>query len=114
MAYGRTARFEPLREVAFGAIGAGYAAVGSVTTDYTRIVWIKNGTDKDVFYSDDGVTNKKRIYAGSLEVIDISSNKVRDDGLFLPKNSLFYIKHTGAAPTSGQISIEVMYASGGV
>lgn len=114
MAYGRTARFEPIREVAFGAIGAGYTAVGTLTTDYTRLFTVTNATNQDVYISLDGVTDHLRVVTGSSKVFDVSSNKVRDDGLFLPRGTIFYIRRAGAAPGSGQVSIEVMYASGGV
>jgi hypothetical protein len=114
MAYGRTARFEPVRELAFGSIVAGYTAVGTLATDYPRIIWIKNSTDTDLYFSTDGVTNMKRIIAGSLEVIDITTNKVRDDGLFLPKGTVFYVKRASGAPSSGVFVVEVLYASGGV
>jgi hypothetical protein len=114
MAYGRNARFEPIREVAFGAIGAGYSAVGTLTTDYARVLWVKNSTDTDLYFSTDGVTDMKRIFSGTMEVIDITTNKVRDDGLFLPKGTVFYVKRTAGAPSTGFFVVEVLYASGGV
>lgn len=114
MAYGRNAKFEPVREIAFGAIGVAYGAVGTLTTDYTRVLTIKNTTDKDVYFSMDGVTNHKRIISGTAEVIDITTNKVRDDGMFIAKGTVFYVKQASGAPTSGRIVVEVMYAAGGV
>jgi len=110
MAYGRAARFEPLREVAFGAITANYTAVGTLTTDFTRLFTISNATDVDVYISFDGVTNHLRVVTGTAKVYDITSNKVRDDGLFIPKGTVFSIKRVAGAPSSGQVSIEVMYA----
>lgn len=114
MAYGRVARFEPIREAAFGAIGAGYTAIGTLTTDYTRLFSIQNSTNQDIYISLDGVTDHIRVATGSAKVFDISANKVRDDGLFIPKGTVFYVKRAGAAPTSGSVSIEVLYAAGGV
>ena len=114
MAYGRVARFEPIREIAFGAIGAAYSAVGTLTTDYTRLFSITNTTDADVYISFDGVDNHLRVITGSAKVYDISTNKVRDDGLFIPKGTVFYVKRAAGAPGSGLVAIEVMYASGGV
>jgi len=113
MAYGRVAKFEPIREAAFGAIGAGYSAVGTLTTDYTRIITFTNETDVDVYISFDGVTNHLRVVSGSSKVFDITTNKVRDDGLFIPKGTIFYVKRVAGAPSAGVVSIEVMYAAGG-
>ena len=114
MAYGRVARFEPIRELAFGGIVAGYSAVGTLTTDYTRIFSVTNTTDTDVYISLDGVTDHMRIISGSAKIIDISANKVRDDGLFLPKGTVFYVKRAAGAPSAGLVAVEVLYASGGV
>lgn len=114
MAYGRVARFEPIRELGPGAIGAAYLPVGTLTIDYPRIIWIKNSTDVDLYFSVDGVTDMKRIMSRSLEVIDITTNKVRDDGLFLPKGTIFYVRRAGGPPTTGVFVVEVLYSSGGV
>jgi hypothetical protein len=114
MAYGRVAKFEPIREVAFGAIGAGYTAIGTLTTDYTRLVTFSNSTDQDVYISLDAIHNQLRVFRGSSKVFDISANKIRDDGLFLPKGTVFYIKQASGVPTTGLVAVEVMYAAGGV
>jgi hypothetical protein len=114
MAYGRVARFEPIREIGPGAIGAAYLPVGGQTLDYTRLFTLTNETDVDVYISLDGVTDQLRVVSGSSKVFDVSTNKVRDDGLFLPKGTIFYIRRVGAVATTGSFSIEVMYASGGV
>lgn len=114
MAYGRNARFEPIREVDFGSIGAAYSDVGTLTTDYTRLFSITNTTDVDLYFSLDGATDHIRVVSGSAKVYDITTNKVRDDGMFLPKGTVFSVKRADGAPSSGLVSIEVMYASGGV
>jgi hypothetical protein len=114
MAYGRVAKFDPIRELAAGAIGAGYLPVGTLTLDYPRIIWLKNSTNADIYFSTDGVRDMKRIIAGSLEVIDITTNKVRDDGLFLSKGTVFYVRRAAAAPTTGFFVVEVLYAGGGI
>jgi len=113
MAYGRVAKFEELKSLAFGSITGAYAAVGTATTDYTRIVTFTNTTNQAVYISLDGTTNQLYLPSGVIKVIDISANKVRDDGLFIPKGTVFYTKHTGSAPTSGAVYIEVLYAGGG-
>jgi len=114
MAYGRRVAFEPIRTAAFGAIGAAYAAVGTATTDYTRIVSFFNDTDADVYASIDGVNDHVRINAGCAQVFDLTANRENDDGLFLSENTTFYAKRVAGAPTTGSFWIQVMVASGGV
>lgn len=114
MAYGRVAKFDELRTVAFGGIGAAYAAVGAATTDYTRLVSFFNSTDADVTVSLDGVTDHIRVASGSGQVFDIATNRVKDDGLFIPEGTTFYVKRSVGAPTTGNFWIQVLKATGGV
>lgn len=113
MAYGTRAAFEAVREIASGSITASYAALGSVLTDHARIIRFVNSTDKDMYISTDGSTNMLRIATNSYLILDFSANKVRDDGLFIPLGTQFYIKYQ-AAPGSGNFWCEVVYAQGGV
>ena len=114
MSYGRNAKFEEIREIAFGSIGAGYTAVGAKTTDYTRLFTITNETNEAVYVSFNGIVDHLRLVSGETKMFNLTANKVRDDGLFLPKGTLFYVKDGGSAPISGLVAIEVMYASGGI
>jgi len=108
MAYKNRATIETVRSLAFGGIGAAYAAVGAITTVPTRILYAVNATDKDLWISDDGTNNKFFIPTGSFILIDLTANKVRDDGFFLPEQTYWYAKHAGAAPTSGSIYITLI------
>jgi hypothetical protein len=114
MTYGRRCSFEAVREAAFGAIGAAYATIGGVTTDYTRIISIFNSTDADVYISLDGVTNHLRVASGTGQVLDLTANKVRDDGLFIKLGTQFYQKRAGGAPSVGNVWIQTVSATGGV
>jgi len=114
MAYGIRVDFEAVRELAFGGIGANYAAVGTATLDYTRLLGVYNSTNEDVYISLDGVTNHMRIAAGTGQIYDLTANKVRDDGLFIKKGTVFYAKRVAGAPASGAVWIQVMAAAGGV
>lgn len=114
MAYGTRAGFEPLREVAFGAIGSSYAAVGPAATGHIRLLNMVSSANTDVYVSFDGVTDHIRLYAGSFQLFDFTTNKVRDDGLFLPVGTVFYVKYA-SAPSSGSVWFEVITAvAGGV
>lgn len=114
MAYGKRVAFEAVREVAFGGIGAAYAALGAATIDNTRIITFHNTTDADVYITMDLTIDQLRIAAGSDEVYDFTANKVRDDGFLLEKNTTFYVKHAGVAPTTGNVWIHSIYAEGGI
>lgn len=114
MSYGRIARWEPLREIAFGAIGAAFTPVGTATVDCTRLIGIKNTTDKDVYISFDGVDSHIRSIAGSGDVRDVSTNKVQNEPLMIPRGTVISVKRAAGAPTIGLVSIELMFADGGV
>ena len=114
MAYGTKATFEALRSAAFGAIGAGYTAIGAATSDYARIVGFYNSTDTDVLISLDGVTDHIRLATGSGQIFDMTSNKVKDDGLFIPIGTSFYVRRGAGAPSSGNVWVEVVAAAGGM
>jgi hypothetical protein len=114
MAYGTRVRFEELRQLAFGAIGAAYVACGGATGDHTRLFTIHNMTDVDLYVSLDGSTTQLRVVSGEARVLDLTANKVRDDGLFVPQGTTFWVKAVAGAPSSGAFWIEVMYADGGI
>jgi len=111
MAYGRRVQFEAVREVAFGGIGAAYAALGAAITDNARLIGITNTTDAEVYISFDGVNNHLRVAAGSFKLYDLTANKVRDDGYFLATGTIIYQTRVAGAPTSGALWAEVITAT---
>jgi hypothetical protein len=113
MAYGTKAAFEPVREIAFGGIGAAYAVLGGITTDYIRGFAINNSTDVEVYISFDGVANHIRLAANSFKLFDVTTNNVHSDGYFLPLRTQFYIKRVSGAPTLGNVWIETLIGQGG-
>ena len=113
MAYGTRAVFEPIREIAFGSITGSYQPVGSGTMDHARIVRIVNNMNTQMYVSLDGVNDHIRLAANSFILLDFSSNKIRNDGLFLPVGTFFFVKQVNP-PVSGSLWIEVIYAQGGV
>lgn len=113
MAYGTRAAYEPIRELAFGSITASYQAVGNAISDHARIVRFVNTMDKAIYISLDGTTNEDIVPANGYVLYDFSTNRIRDDGLFLPLGTTFYAKQV-AAPASGSLYIVVIHAQGGV
>lgn len=111
MTYGIHASFDTLREVTSGSITASYTTVGTALTHEARMIQIVNSTDKAVYLSLDGTNNYLRVASGSTQALDFCTNRVRDDGFFLPLGTQFYVKRTEAgAPGSGSIAIQVIYA----
>lgn len=113
MAFGTRGGFEILRSVAFGSITNTYAALGTATLGHVRIFSIYNATNADILVSFDGVHDHIRLFTASFQLFDFSTNKIRDDGFFLPLGTIFYIKYASAAPTSGNLWIEVVSATAG-
>lgn len=114
MAYGTRVAFQPVREVTFGSISGTFASVGTPLTDHTRVIGLNNSTNAELYISFDGVTNHLRMAANSFKLYDLSANKVRDDGLFLPIGTQIYVKQVSSAPNSGAVWAEAMNADGGL
>lgn len=113
MAFGTRIAVEALRSVAFGSVTSSYAALGDPTSDAIRLVAFNNGTNQNILVSLDGVTNHFRIVGNGFKLLDLTTNRVRDDGLFIAKGTTFYIKDEGSSPSSGSFWIEAIYSQGG-
>lgn len=113
MAQGIRVTFDAVREAAYGSIGASYAAVGSATTDYVRLVSMNNGTNAEVYVSLNNSTNHFRVVANGFKLLDLTANKQSNAQLYLEKGTTFSVKHVSGAPTSGTFWVETMSAEGG-
>ena len=113
MAYGTRVGIEAVKELAFGSISGTYAAVGVPTAEHVRIMSFQNGCDQALYISFDGSTDQLRIAANSFKLIDLSSNKVRDDGMFLGVGTQIYVKEVSSSVASGTFWVETFYAEGG-
>jgi hypothetical protein len=113
MAYGSRVGVEALRTVAFGSVTASYVAVGSATAESIRLVAFNNATNQSLLISLDGSTDHFRVVGNGFKLLDLTANKTNDEGLFIAKETKFYLKHEGTAPTSGNFWIEAIYAAGG-
>lgn len=111
MAYGRRVGFEAVREVAFGGIGAAYAALGAALADNARIIAISNATDAEVYISFDGINDHLRLATNTFKLLDLTTNKVRDDGYFLATGTIIYQRRVAGAPTTGALWAEVIIAT---
>ena len=114
MAYGTRVKFAPVREIAFGSISGTYSTVGTPLAEHVRLISFQNGCDQALYISFDGVNDHLRIATNSFKLLDLSANKVRDDGLFLAVGTQIYVKEVSASVASGDFWAEVLYAEGGV
>jgi|SRR6267378_1631227 len=114
MAYGTRAKFDPVREVAFGGISGTYAAIGTPLTDHARIVRFVNSSNVEVYISLDAISDNIRLAASSFVLYDFSTNRIQDDGLFVSVGTQFYVKQVAGAPASGSVWCEVVSGTGGV
>jgi len=111
MAYPQRFRAEAIREVAFGAVTALLAAVGNPTTNPGRLVRFVNDTDADIYFSLDGANNHFRLPPNSFVLYDVSTNQTKKENYLIPEGQVFYIAHTGVAPTTGNCWIEFLTAT---
>ena len=105
--------YDDLRTLAFGGIGAAYAAVGTAFTNPVRLIKVTNSTNQDLLISFDGVSDKDISPAQSQYVYDYGSNKADAGGLMeQPIGNRVYVKRAGLVdPTSGTVYVTVIYAA---
>lgn len=113
MGYGTRAIVDTIREIASGNVSGSYAAVGTPLADHVRLICFNNGMDQDLYISLDGTNDNFRIASNGFKLLDISANKIRDDGLFFPIGTQIYVKEVSASVSSGDFWVEVIYADGG-
>ena len=99
---------DDLRTIAFGAVGAGYTAIGN-SSDYPIVQFIvQNFTDVDLLFSIDGINDKFRLPADGFWNCDVAANKQGDKSAALPVGTTFYVKQDGV-PASGSVDVVLCY-----
>jgi len=105
--------FDTLRSLAFGSISGTYAAVGTPLTVQGRIICFTNKTQGDMIFSTDSTnaTGQIIVPANSFKLYDFVANLIpgKDDSFVVAEATQFYVKQV-AAPVSGSVYIEVIYA----
>lgn len=102
--------FEPLRSLAFGAIGAGYMGIGTAIEHPARQIKIDNLTDASLYFSINGIDDHFVLPADGFLILDITANQTMvGAGFFLGQGSRLYVKQLGV-PTQGAVYFSVIYA----
>lgn len=110
MALGKQLRAQPVRTLAAGSVGASYTAIGVPNDKPDGILQFQNLTDASVMFSFDGVNDHFPLAANSFFVLDVSTNKAVQDGMYLSIGTQFYVKRIGV-PSTGSIYISLYYGN---
>lgn len=103
---------DALRSSAFGAIGAGYTAIGAVFLNPIRIISFKNLTNQTLIFSYDGVTDHEILPSESGLVLDFTANSAYGAFPFIASGTTVFVKHNGVAPTAGEAAVSAYYCIG--
>lgn len=105
------AKFEPIREAAFGSITGTFTQVGSVIAPAVRHCIIQNFTNQtlDFSISQAGTEHHFSLASSVAYVFDITTNRVTDDGFFIGSGQYLWVRHRGVAPTSGMVQFTTVY-----
>jgi len=113
MGYGIRAFPEVLRELAASSLTNNYQAIGTPFGDSARVVSFANSTPLDIYVSLDGVNDHFRIAANGFFLLDVSANKVRDDGLFIAEGTQVWAKFVSSTTSTGDFWVTVIVGQGG-
>ena len=101
---------EVLRSLGHESILETYVAIGTPSAYAARIVFVQNLTDVALLFSFDGTNNHFILPASGFLLLDITSNKSDESGLFLAADESLYVKQSGD-PTTGSVYLSLF--SGG-
>lgn len=107
----KIAQWDVLRSVNYTSISGTYVAIGTPISYPARLPTITNLTDANMIFSDDGINDKFIVPANSGRIIDIGANRTNLSGsLDAPRYTRFYVRQESAAPTTGNVYLDMMYA----
>lgn len=102
---GNSIKDEPIREIDVGSLTTSYQPLGAVFTRDCFRVWITNNTNGDMYLSTDGVTDQKKMPAGSGRAYDDKTND-----MYRKKGTQWYVRLDAipATPT-GWVALEAEF-----
>ena len=113
MAYPTKVAFEIIRSINFTAVSDAFATVGTPFENPCRMIKLVSTMDELLYVSFDGINPVEVMPPNSFVIWDFSSNKIRDDGLFMEKGSQISIVAPLDLPTEGRFFVTAVYAKGG-
>jgi hypothetical protein len=112
MAYGIRVLAETIKELAADDVDNAYNPVGSPLAHPARIVIIKNATNQPGFISFDGEHAHFYLAAGDSITLNLTTNKAKDDGLYLGKGTQVYARSSAVDPDAGSFFVTLLYGKG--
>jgi len=107
MATGKRFFMEPLRSLAFGAIGAAYVRIGTPIDSAARSFLVQNLTNATMIFSFGNDIDNFVLPAYGQFVYDSSANRTNRKDNLLPNNLSLYVKQETAAPTTGTVYFSI-------
>lgn len=105
---------EPMKVTGFAAIAAGataYVAAGSLLNSARQILF-NNLTNGFLIISLNGIDDHFVLPAGAAFFNDVCSDRTEQSGAFVVAlGQQFFVKYSGAAPTTGNFYIQVFYGA---
>lgn len=103
---------EPVRSLAFGAIGGAYMGIGTAFAHPIRIIMIQNLTDVSLMFSFDGIDDHVPLPGSGFLLLDVTTNKSVSNGFFIAEGTRIYVKTIAAPVTVGSVYVSVFYGEG--
>lgn len=100
---------EVLRSIGFASISGTYIGIGTPLLFPARIIMLQNSTDSDLLISWDGINDHQFIASQSFTLLDVSTNKVTEQGWFVAGGQRFYVKEINTSPTEGSVYLTSFY-----
>ena len=105
---------EPIRSVAFGSVSGTYTGIGTAITNPARVLYLVSTLDIHTMISFNGIDDHMVLLANGYIMLDVSSNQSFNQGLYVSMGQRLYVKQIGgAAATSGNVYLTVMYGANG-
>ena len=99
-----------VQAVAYSDLTDSFVAMGAAMPEPIRILKVNNTTDSDIYISFDGVTAHDVIVASTAMVIDVTTNKSIEQGMFLATGTIVYVEYV-SSPTYGTVYLSAYYAA---
>ncbi len=100
-----------VQAVDFSDLTSSFVAMGDAMPEPIRILKVNNTTDSDIYISFDGVTAHDVIVASTAMVIDVTTNKSIEQGMFLSTGTVVYVEYVSTVPTYGTVYLSAYYAA---
>jgi hypothetical protein len=104
---------EVMRTLAFGSISGTYIGLGTPLENPSLQLIVQNLTDQSITLSWDGINDHLILSSGCAWDSDNTSNRAREQGLYMPQGQRFYVALVGdTSPTLGGVYLTTFYGQG--